>query len=220
MLTPLRNHDWDLAPREAARLQDELAVHVVQEPLGNAPKTVAGIDVSVRGDRVRTAVVVISLPDQEVVEESVWMGDVQFPYVPGLLSFREIPAIIPALERLKTRPDLLMLDGQGRAHPRRFGLACHVGVLYDMPTIGVAKSRLIGVYEEPAEDKGSSADLMDGDERIGLVVRTRDRVKPVYVSVGHRIELAGALKWTLACTDRYKIPEPTRLAHHLSKRTD
>ena len=220
MLKPVLNHDWNLTPKEAARLQNELAVRVLQEPLKPAPKLIAGIDVSVRGDRVRTAIVVLSLPDLQVVDEAVWMGDVQFPYVPGLLSFREIPAIIPALERLKTRPDLLMLDGQGRAHSRRLGLACHVGVLYDMPAIGVAKSRLIGVAEEPGQTKGSTSDLMDGDEQIGLVVRTRDRVKPVFVSVGHRIDLAGALKWTLASTDRYKIPEPTRLAHHLSKRTN
>lgn len=210
-------HAWDVSPSEAVSIQRELAVHVRETPLGGPVETVAGIDVSIRGDLAQAAIAVVHLPDFEVVDRAIYRCEVPFPYVPGLLSFREIPAILPALEQLQVTPDVLMTDSQGRAHPRRFGLACHLGVLLDWPALGVAKSRLVGRFEMPAEAKGARAPLYDRGEVIGTVLRTRTRVNPVYVSVGQRITLAEAVDLTMACVPRYKIPEPTRLAHHLSR---
>ncbi len=214
---PDHAHSWNLSPAEAVGVQRGLAGLVREEPLSASPRTIAGIDVSVRDKRVRAAVVVVAYPDLAVVEESVVQGDVVFPYVPGLLSFREIPAILPALEKLRTEPDLFITDGHGRAHPRRFGIAAHLGVLLGKPAFGVAKTRLVGRYEEPLPAKGSVSPLMDQDEQIGAVLRTRDGVRPVFVSVGHRITLPEAVELALACAPRYRIPEPTRLAHRLSK---
>lgn len=217
-MNPVIKHAWDLTPREAIALQRKLAGMVLERPLRTPVRTIAGIDVSVRNERVRTAIVVLEMKDLSVIEEITWEGPTVFPYIPGLLSFREIPAILPALTELKSRPDVLMLDGQGRAHPRRFGLACHLGVLMDIAAIGVAKTRLVGTFEEPRAEKGAVSPLEDKEERIGSVVRTRTGVKPVYVSVGNRMSLKDAVELTLATTSRYKIPEPTRLAHHLSKK--
>jgi deoxyribonuclease V len=211
-------HPWDLSPREAVALQRKLAAEVREEPLAGPVETVAGVDVSVRGDRVQTAVVVLRLPGLEVIDEAVWRGPVVFPYISGLLSFREIPAILPALERLHVRPDVFMTDSQGLAHPRRFGLACHLGVLLDRPTFGVAKTRLWGRYDDLGPEKGTTAPLCDKGQVIGAAVRTRAGVKPVFVSIGHRITLDEAVALTLACAPKYKIPEPTRLAHHLSRK--
>lgn len=217
-MNPVIKHAWDLTPREAIALQRKLAGMVLERPLQTPVRTIAGIDVSVRNERVRTAIVVLEMKDLSVIEEITWEGPTVFPYIPGLLSFREIPAILPALTQLISRPDVLMLDGQGRAHPRRFGLACHLGVLMDIAAIGVAKTRLVGTFEEPRAEKGAVSPLEDKEERIGSVVRTRTGVKPVYVSVGNRMSLKDAVELTLATTSRYKIPEPTRLAHHLSKK--
>jgi deoxyribonuclease V len=214
---PENRHPWNLAPREAIALQRELAGRIQEKPLPADIATVAGLDVSIRADRARAAVVVMALESLQVVEFAVWEGPVVFPYVPGLLSFREMPAVIPALERLTAAPDVLMADAQGYAHPRRFGLACHLGLYYDAPALGVAKTRLVGAFQEPANERGATADLMDDGEVIGRAVRTRVGVKPVFVSVGHRIRLDDAVDLTLRCTTRYKIPEPTRLAHRLSK---
>ena len=213
-------HPWDLVPREAMQVQRKLAAQVKAIPLPQPVRTIAGVDVSVRGDRVRTAIVVVALPSLDVVDEAVWEGPVAYPYVPGLLSFREMPAILPALDRLSTTPDLFMTDSQGWAHPRRFGLACHLGVLLDRPALGVAKTRLIGTHDVLPVEKGNHVALMDRGEEVGRMVRTRTGVKPVYVSIGHRVTLAEAVALTLACAPRYKIPEPTRLAHLLSKRQD
>jgi deoxyribonuclease V len=210
-------HPWDVSPREAVRIQRALAGQVREIPLPGPVETVAGVDVSVRGDRVQTAIVTVRLPDLAVVDQTTWRGPVVFPYGPGLLSFREMPAILPALEQLRVWPDVFMTDSQGRAHPRRIGLACHLGVLLDRPALGVAKSRLTGTYAEPDPEKGATSALVDAGEQIGTVVRTRSGVKPVYVSVGHRLTLDEAVALTLACTTRYKLPEPTRLAHRLSK---
>jgi deoxyribonuclease V len=192
---------------------------VIETPLRGEPTKIAGVDVSVKADRVRAVVAVLSFPDLELLDHSAWEGPVTFPYIPGYLSFREIPVLLRALEDLRIWPDLFMTDGQGRAHPRRFGLACHLGVLLDLPTIGVAKSRLTGIHEQPCEEKGCGTPLLDpkGEEAIGAVVRTRAQVKPVFVSVGHRITLAEAVELTLACCPRFKIPEPTRHAHRLSR---
>ncbi|MFQ5568637.1 MAG: deoxyribonuclease V [Rhodothermales bacterium] len=210
-------HRWDVSPKEAVAIQRRLAPIVREEPLARPVKTIAGIDVSIRGDRAQAAVAVVRLPDLVVIDQAVWRDRVPFPYVPGLLSFREMPVLLPALERLTVRPDVLMTDSQGCAHPRRFGLACHLGVLLNWPTMGVAKTRFIGTHGEPGAEKGSRSPLYDKGEVIGTVLRTRANIKPVYVSVGHRIMLDEAVALTLACSPRYKIPEPTRQAHILSR---
>ena len=200
-------------------MQRELAPLVREEPLApEAIGTVAGLDVSVRGDRVRAAVVVLDARTLEVRDQAIWEGPTPFPYVPGLLSFREIPAILPALEQLRALPDVLMLDAQGRAHPRRFGLACHLGVLLDRPALGVAKSILVGRHGPLAEKKGSGTELIHKDEVVGMALRTREGVKPVYVSVGHRVTLHGACRLVVRLATRYKLPQPTHLAHRLSYR--
>jgi len=176
---------------------------------------IVGIDVSMnRFDRFGyAAVVVFSYPELEVVEVASSKREITFPYIPGLLSFRETPIIAEALEKLKTEPDVIFLDGQGIAHPRRFGIASHIGVLLDKPTIGVAKTRLVGEYEEPPSEKGAWSPLKDKGEVIGAVLRTKNRVKPVFVSTGHRISLEEAVKLTLSVARGYRIPEPTRIAH-------
>ncbi len=159
------------------------------------------------------AVVVLSYAGLEVKEVEVAEQRISFPYVPGLLSFREAPAILNVCERLKTDPDLVLVDGQGIAHPRRFGLACHLGVLLDTATVGCAKSVLCGTYGKLEEGAGSFAEMADNGEVIGAAVRTRAGVKPVYVSIGHKVDLLTAVSWTLGCCRGYRLPEPTRLAH-------
>jgi deoxyribonuclease V len=220
-------HAWDVSPTEAKAIQERLASEVRRTPLHvEAVDTVAGIDVSIRDDVAQAAVRVLSLPDLDAVDEAVHRCAVPFPYVPGLLSFRETPAVLPALEQLAGEPDVLMTDSHGYAHPRRFGFASHLGVLLDHPTLGVAKSILVGEPDgELGADKGSRVPLVaasgaDGEsdgETIGAVLRTRTGVNPVYVSVGHRITLDAAVALTLRCSPRYKIPEPTRHAHRLSR---
>jgi deoxyribonuclease V len=210
-------HPFDVSPGEAVALQRRLEALVREDPLDiTTVRTVGGLDVSVREDRVRAAVVVLDAETLSVVDQAVWEGPVAFPYVPGLLSFREIPALIPALEGLRSLPDVLVLDAHGRAHPRRFGLACHLGVLLDRPTVGVAKTLFVGRYDGLGEAKGSVAPLVHREETVGAAVRTRDKVLPVFASVGHRCTLADAVALTLRTTGRFKIPEPTRLAHKLS----
>jgi len=214
------NHAWDVSPDEAKQIQRRLVGHVQPTPLPGAVETVAGIDVSIREDRAQAAVAVLRLPDLEVLDQTIHRCEVPFPYVPGLLSFRETPPVLPALEQLSVTPDVLMTDSHGRAHPRRFGFACHLGVLLDHPTLGVAKSILTGTPDGSLDpDKGSRVPLVDESETIGTVLRTRDDTNPVYVSVGHRCTLTDAVSLTLDCSPTYKIPEPTRQAHKLS-RTD
>ncbi len=166
-----------------------------------------------RGDRAIAAVVVLRIDDLQVVEVALERQRVPFPYVPGLLSFRECPSILAAFKKLTVPPDLLLIDGQGIAHPRRFGLASHLGVLLDKPTIGCAKSRYIGTHDEPDLEAGCYTDLFDSEELIGAVMRTRTDVKPLYISVGHKIDLPTALDFVLECCAGYRLPEPTRLAH-------
>jgi len=211
-------HPWKVSPAEAIQIQQTLAHRVREEPLSTSVETIGGVDVSISGDTATAAVVVLSFPALEVLDYQLHHASVPFPYIPGLLSFREVPVICPALERLQVIPDVLMTDSQGKAHPRRFGLAAHLGILLDWPTFGVAKSRLIGSYQMPEVEKGNWTYLYDGEEIIGAVVRTRTGVKPVFVSVGHRITLPEAVSLTLHTTTRYRLPEPVRLAHHLSKR--
>lgn len=211
-------HSWDVPPKEAIRIQKRLAGAVRPMTLDDPVETVAGIDVSIRDDTAQAAIAVLQLPDLDVIDTAIHRCEVPFPYVPGLLSFREMPAILPALEQLTVRPDVLMTDSQGLAHPRRFGLACHLGVLLDWPALGVAKSRLTGTPAgELGTEKGSQVSLMDDGDRVGMLLRTRTNVKPVYVSIGHRVTLDDVVRLTLACSPRYKIPEPTRQAHTLSR---
>ncbi len=215
-------HDWDVSTHEAIRIQNRLAASVSEEPLADTPATIAGIDVSFRRRgykdyAAQCSIAVISLPDLELVDQATWKGDITFPYVPGLLSFREIPAVVKALAQLTVRPDVYMTDGQGLAHPRRFGLACHLGVALDAPVFGVAKKRLVGDFEGLGTERGSHVPLTHRGDLVGAVVRTRINTKPVFVSIGHRITLNEAIGLTLASAPRFKIPEPTRLAHHLSR---
>ena len=193
-------------------------------PLKKEPRLVAGLDCafSSDGERIFAIVIVMQIPSSrtserlstfEIIETGRAVRRVDFPYIPGLLSFREAPACLEAIGKLTNRPDLFLIDGQGIAHPRRLGLASHLGLFLDKPTVGCAKSRLIGTFEEPGSEKGSYSSLMDNDEVIGAVVRTRRNVKPLFVSVGNRCLLNDAIRMTLTCTTKYRLPEPTRLAH-------
>ena len=212
-------HPWDVSPKEAVAIQRRLAGLVRQEPLGRPVETIAGIDVSIRGELAQAAIVVLSYPGLDTLDRAIHRAEVPFPYISGLLSFREVPVILPALEKLRVRPDVLMTDSQGRAHPRRMGLACHLGVVLDWPALGVAKTRLTGHFDDLGEAKGSRAPLVHKGETVGVALRTRAAVKPVYVSVGHRVVLEEAIEIALACAPKFKIPEPTRRAHHLSRET-
>jgi len=198
-------------------MQERLRQQVIAEDRLGIVREVAGLDAHYTGHRVCAAAVVMSLPSLVTVESALIHRLLTFPYLPGLLSLREAPAITEALGQLSKRPDLLLVDGQGLAHPRRFGLACHLGVLADLPTIGVAKSRLVGTYEEPGIERGAWSPLTDGSEIIGAVLRTRRAVRPVFVSVGHRVSLPTAIDLVLRCTGQFRLPEPIRAADRLSR---
>jgi deoxyribonuclease V len=212
-VTPL--HTWNVTPREAIALQKQLAGNVVQQPLACKCELIAGADASyTRFSSIGyAAVVVLKTSDWSVVEAQHVVGKVAFPYVPGLLTFREAPLLMRAFKKLKHRPDAVMIDGQGRAHPRRLGLAAHVGLWLGIPTVGCAKSRLLGTFREPRFKAGSIAALMDKEEVIGSVVRTKDGVNPLFISVGNLIDLEGAVRLALSCCAGYRVPEPTRQAH-------
>jgi deoxyribonuclease V len=213
-------HPWNLTPQAAIALQTQLARRVICKAdiqLQNLD-TIAGVDTAYRQNSARAAVVVFSLKDLIILEEVVTIQPSRFPYMPGLLSFREGPVILEALSRLKAAPDVLMFDGQGIAHPRRFGLASHIGLLTDTPAVGCAKTRLIGEFLEPQRTRGSTAYLTDEDETIGAVVRTRSDVKPVFVSIGHRMDLDTCIRIVLASCRGYRLPEPLRRADHLSRK--
>lgn len=212
-------HSWNLSTAEAVALQKRLATGVVREDRLGPVRRVAGVDVGYgkRGGDARAAVVVLDLADLAVLESVTASRAVAFPYVPGLLSFREAPAAIEALGKLRVRPDLLLCDGQGIAHPRRLGIASHLGLLLDIPSIGVAKSRLIGTHEDPGPHRGDRAPLVDKGEVIGAVLRTRPGTKPIYVSIGHRVGLDTAVSFVMRCTTRFRLPETTRAADRLSK---
>jgi deoxyribonuclease V len=211
-------HSWDVTPAEAVAIQRRLSGEVVTVDALPPVARVAGVDVGFEdnGAVTRAAVAVLRFPELTVEETSLARRPTAFPYIPGLLSFREIPAVLDALGQLRRLPDLLLCDGQGQAHPRRFGIACHLGVLTDLPSIGVAKSRLTGTHGPLAEEKGAWQPLMDKGELIGTVLRTRRGVQPLYISVGHRISLQTAVDYVLRCTTRYRLPETTRAAHHLA----
>jgi len=209
---------WYINPAEARARQQALRGEVILADRLGPVRRVAGVDCAFPdgGKTTRAAVAVLAWPGLELLEKAVAERPTDFPYVPGLLSFREVPALLMALSKLKTSPDLLLCDGQGYAHPRRFGLACHLGVAADLPSIGVAKSRLIGTHRAPAKAAGSRAPLLDGDEVIGAVLRTRGGVRPLYVSCGHRVGLDTAVQWVLDCCRGYRLPETTRWADGLA----
>ena len=215
---PALSHSWDVSIAEARLIQENLAQHVIIEDRFEPPRHVAGVDVGFEdgGTTTRAAIAVLSFPALQLVDSSLARCKTTFPYVPGYLSFRELPAVLLALDNLQTIPEMFLCDGQGIAHPRRFGIACHLGLLTNIPSIGVAKSRLFGVHDEPGENKGDWTYLRNNDQRIGVVLRTRNHVKPLYVSPGHRVSLAGARNMVMACVTRYRLPETTRHAHKLA----
>ncbi len=212
-------HRWDVTPQEAIAIQKRLRSKVIPRGRVRRPRLIAGADAAFDKDSesVFAVAVVLSFPALEILECVSHIDHLTFPYVPGLLSFREAPTILRAFGKLRRTPDVIFVDGQGLAHPRAFGIACHIGVCLDHPVIGCAKSVLIGSYEEPKPPRGSESSLYGREGRvIGAAVRTRDRIRPVFVSVGHRISLKEAIRLTLACGKGYRIPEPTRLADHLA----
>ena len=210
-------HPWDLTPAEAVELQKRLRGEVRLEPPARPIKTVAGADISFNKDEetIYVGIVVVRLVDGATVEQVGLVSTTRFPYVPGLLSFREAPAVLEAWRQLRTPPDAAMFDGQGIAHPRRLGIASHVGLWLETPTFGCAKSVLVGKYEEPAPERGSHSPLVDRGETVGVALRTKDRVNPVFVSAGHRLDLETAMALTLRSDGGYRQPEPTRRAHLL-----
>lgn len=211
-------HQWEVSVSEARAIQQSLRQCVVMEDRLGSVCRVGGVDVGFdkRRGLTRAAVAILQFPGLEPLEKSVTVCPTRFPYVPGYLSFREVPAILQALASLRRRPDLLLCDGQGFAHPRRFGLACHLGVLTDLPSIGVAKTRLIGSHEKVPDERGAWTDLTHGEEVIGAVLRTRVGVKPLFISVGHRITLPTACEYVMRCTTRFRLPETTRRADKLA----
>ncbi len=209
-------HPWDITIAEAKAIQQRLSGLVEEADRLGPIRFVAGIDLSgVRSTGNATAAaVLLSFPGLQPVEESRVEAPLEFPYIPGFLSFREAPLMLAALRRLKTEPDLILVDGQGRAHPRGLGIACHLGLILDKPTIGCAKSRLVGQFDEPEEEAGSTSPLVYRGKVVGTVLRTKRRVKPIFVSVGHRVSLPSAVDLALRCTlPGQRLPEPTRQAH-------
>lgn len=211
-------HPWILSPAEAMAVQQALRPHLtLTDQLGTVQR-VAGVDVGFEaaGTVTRAAIAVLSFPELDLLETVMARRPTTFPYIPGLLSFRELPAVLEALERLREPPDLLVCDGQGIAHPRQFGIACHLGLLTDLPAIGVAKTRLCGAHAEPPDQRGAWTPLWLRDEPIGAVLRSRPGVKPLYISPGHRISLLTAMDYVMRCCTRYRLPETTRHAHRLA----
>jgi len=208
-------HGWRVTTAQASEIQLKLASQVSRSNELTSPRYIAGVDISVdraRG-RGRGAVVVLSYPELKIAEVQTVEDSIDFPYVPGLLSFREAPLTLAICQKLSITPDLILVDGQGIAHPRRLGLASHLGLFLDTPTIGCAKSRLCGSHGTPGDEPGSYAELMDNGEVIGAALRTKLRVKPIYISIGHKVDLEAAIYWAMQCCRGYRLPEPTRLAH-------
>lgn len=207
---------WPTSLAEAEQIQQQLRTQVVTEDRLGQVRTVAGVDAGYEGDQARAAIVVLAYPSLEPVDYVVTYRPALFPYVPGFLSFREAPAALAALEELRVKPDLLICDGQGVAHPRRLGIASHIGLLADIPAIGCAKSLLIGRHDPLPDVQGAAVPLLDKGEQIGVVLRSRAGTKPLYISVGHRISLPTALRYVLGCITRYRLPETTRAADGLA----
>ncbi len=217
-MKPQRLHEWQVTVTRAVAIQRELAGQVVTTGSIGKVELVAGVDISIlkQENLARGAVVVLNYPELELVESQIAERVIEFPYVPGLLSFREAPVILDACEKLACNPDLIMIDGQGLAHPRGLGFASHLGVLWGKPIIGCAKSRLHGEHRLVGIERGKWVELMDEEKTIGAVLRTRANIKPLYISIGHKIDLDSAIEWVLNCGGGYRLPEPTRLAHQVA----
>jgi deoxyribonuclease V len=215
MPLPVRHpHPWNVSPEEAVAIQQRLREQVIREgPMPGPGTVIVGVDVGFRGELARAAAVAVRFPDLTPLAQAVAEVPVTFPYIPGLLAFREAPAILAALERLPLSPQVLMVDGHGISHPRRMGIATHLGVYLDLPSIGCAKSKLWGRYEMPPDEPGAWSPLWDGGEMIGAALRTQAGASPVFVSIGHRISLENAIATVMACVRGHRLPEPTRLAH-------
>lgn len=213
-----QRHAWPLNVEEAIAIQEQLRAEIITSDQLGTVNYVAGVDMGfeAEGTISRAAVAVLSFPALQLQESAIARRPTSFPYVPGFLSFREIPAVLDALEKISITPDLILCDGQGIAHPRRFGIACHLGLLVNMPTIGVAKSLLIGKHEEVPQERGSWQPLWHRGEKIGAVLRTRTGTKPLYISSGHRVSLPTAIEYVLRCTPKYRLPETTRIADKLA----
>lgn len=210
-------HQWHVTPKEAVELQRQLGAQIEIAAPTRAIETIAGADISFNkySETVYAAIVVLRLSDLETIETSGVVSTAKFPYIPGLLSFREMPCLIEAWQKLSVEPDAIVLDGQGLAHPRRMGIACHAGLVFERPAIGCAKSVLCGKFDEPLAERGNWSPMIDRGETIGAALRTKNRVNPVYVSAGHRIDLATSLDLMLRCDGGYRVPEATRRAHLL-----
>jgi deoxyribonuclease V len=215
-MKPALSHRWDLTPAEAVALQNTLRAQVQVSPFLGNPTTVAGVDVGLKNGIARAAIVVLDFPSLEPRDQSVAELEITFPYIPGLLAFREIPVILAALDKLVTEPDVFIVDGHGLSHPRRFGIACHLGVLLNKPTVGCAKSRLVGTYSEPDNRFRAWAEIYYKGDIVGAVVRTRVNVAPVYVSIGNRVDLPTSIDLVLKCCRGYRLPETSRLAHRVA----
>lgn len=208
--------NWPTTLEEAQQLQEQLRSQVIAKDSFDTIRTVAGVDAGYEGELARAAVVVLAYPSLEPLDYAIARRPAPFPYIPGFLSFRETPAVLAALESLKIRPDLLICDGQGIAHPRRFGIACHIGLLADLPAIGCAKSLLVGHFSALPDERGAHVPLTHQGEQIGVALRTRPGTKPVFISIGHRISIATAIRYVMSCTTRYRLPETTRAADGLA----
>ena len=206
-------HSWEVSPREAIQLQKELKKKISLKKSFNKVKIVAGADVSYYKNNMIAGIVILKFPQLEIIEKKSSLSPVNFPYIPGLLTFREGPSLLKAFKKIKITPDVILFDGQGIAHPRRMGIATHLGLFLDKPTIGCAKSRLSGKYTSVGEEKGNYALLKEGEEVLGAVLRTRRKVKPIFVSPGHKIDLSNSIEIVLKCIVKYRLPLPVREAH-------
>lgn len=209
-------HSWNLSYKEAIALQQQMRTQIVLQDQFGPVSHVAGVDVGIENGQLRAAVALLSFPQLELVEYARALMPASFPYIPGLLSFREAPVVLAALARLSIAPDIILCDGQGIAHPRRFGIACHLGLITQIATIGIGKTRLCGKYDDVGEQKGAFSLLIDKDEIIGAALRSRCNTKPIFVSPGHRISLDSAIGYALSCVTKYRLPETTRWAHRLA----
>lgn len=208
-------HGWQISIAQAKQIQMELASQVSRKSEDIKPRFIAGVDISAPDSRgiARAAAVILNYPELKVTEIETAEDKINFPYIPGLLSFREAPLVLTACQKLSTDPDLILIDGQGIAHPRRFGIASHIGLLLNIPTIGCAKSRLCGTHTPVIAEAGAYAEITDNGEVIGVALRTKDNVRPIYISIGHKIDLPTAIRWVLECCCNRRLPEPCRLAH-------